>query len=82
MDFEYSTKVKDLLARVSGFMEKHVYPNEKLFNQQLDEGPTRWEIPPIMEELKSKAKSESLWNMFLPDSDRGFGLSNLEYAPL
>tara|TARA_B100000949_G_scaffold3622_1_gene3210 strand:+ start:837 stop:2102 length:1266 start_codon:yes stop_codon:yes gene_type:complete len=82
MDFEYSTKVKDLLARVSGFMEKHVYPNEKLFNQQLDEGPTRWEIPPIMEELKSKAKSEGLWNMFLPDSDRGFGLSNLEYAPL
>ena len=82
MDFEYSTKVKDLLARVSGFMEEHVYPNEKLFNQQLDEGPTRWEIPPIMEELKSKAKSEGLWNMFLPDSDRGFGLSNLEYAPL
>ena len=82
MDFEYSTKVKDLLARVSGFMEKHVYPNEKLFNQQLDEGPTRWEIPPIMEELKSKAKSEGLWNLFLPDSDRGFGLSNLEYAPL
>ena len=82
MDFEYSTKVKDLLARVSGFMEKHVYPNEKLFNQQLDEGPTRWEIPPIMEELKSKAKSDGLWNMFLPDSDRGFGLSNLEYAPL
>ena len=82
MDFEYSTKVKDLLARVSGFMEKHVYPNEKLFNQQLDEGPTRWEIPPIMEELKSKAKSEGLWNMFLPESDRGFGLSNLEYAPL
>ena len=82
MDFEYSTKVKDLLARVSGFMEKHVYPNEKLFNQQLDEGPTRWEIPPIMEELKSKARSEGLWNMFLPDSDRGFGLSNLEYAPL
>ena len=82
MDFEYSIKVKDLLARVSGFMEKHVYPNEKLFNQQLDEGPTRWEIPPIMEELKSKAKSEGLWNMFLPDSDRGFGLSNLEYAPL
>ena len=82
MDFEYSTKVKDLLARVSGFMEEHVYPNEKLFNQQLDEGPTRWEIPPIMGELKSKAKSEGLWNMFLPDSDRGFGLSNLEYAPL
>ncbi len=82
MNFEFSTKVKELQARVSAFMEEHVYPNEKLFNQQLDEGPTRWEIPPIMEELKSKAKSEGLWNLFLPDSKRGFGLTNLEYAPL
>ena len=82
MNFEFSTKVKELQARVSAFMEEHVYPNEKLFNQQLDEGPTRWEIPPIMEELKSKAKSEGLWNLFLPDSKRGFGLTNIEYAPL
>jgi len=82
MHFEYSTKVKDLQVRVSAFMEAHVYPNEKLFNQQLDEGDTRWKIPPIMEELKSKAKAEGLWNLFLPESDRGFGLTNLEYAPL
>tara|TARA_Y100000758_G_scaffold302705_1_gene271345 strand:+ start:676 stop:1935 length:1260 start_codon:yes stop_codon:yes gene_type:complete len=82
MEFEHSTKVKELQARVSSFMEAHIYPNEKLFGQQLDEGDTRWEIPPIMGELKEKAKSEGLWNMFLPDSERGFGLSNLEYAPL
>ena len=82
MHFEYSTKVKDLQSRVSAFMEAHVYGSEKLFNQQLDEGNTRWKIPPIMEELKVKAKSEGLWNLFLPESDRGFGLTNLEYAPL
>ncbi|PPR18243.1 MAG: (R)-benzylsuccinyl-CoA dehydrogenase [Alphaproteobacteria bacterium MarineAlpha9_Bin7] len=82
MHFEYSTKVKDLQVRVSALMEAHVYPNEKLFNQQLDEGNTRWKIPPIMEELKLKAKAEGLWNLFLPESDRGFGLTNLEYAPL
>ena len=82
MEFEHSTKVKELQVRVSSFMEAHIYPNEKLFGQQLDEGDTRWEIPPIMGELKAKAKSEGLWNMFLPDSERGFGLSNLEYAPL
>ena len=82
MHFEYSTKVKDLQSRVSAFMEAHVYGSEKLFNQQLDEGNTRWKIPPIMEELKAKAKSEGLWNLFLPESDRGFGLTNLEYAPL
>lgn len=82
MEFEHSTKVKELQARVSAFMEAHIYPNEKLFDQQLDEGDTRWQIPPVMEDLKAKAKSEGLWNMFLPDSERGFGLSNLEYAPL
>ncbi len=82
MEFEHSTKVKELQARVSAFMEAHIYPNEKLFAQQLDEGDTRWQIPPIMEGLKAKAKADGLWNMFLPDSERGFGLSNLEYAPL
>ncbi len=82
MNFEFPTKVKDLQARVTGFMEGNVYPNEKVYEQQLDEGDTRWQIPPIMEELKAKAKSENLWNLFLPESERGYGLSNLEYAPL
>ena len=82
MNFEFPTKVKDLQARVTGFMEGNVYPNEKVYEQQLDEGETRWQVPPIMEELKAKAKSENLWNLFLPESERGYGLSNLEYAPL
>jgi len=82
MNFEFPTKVKDLQARVTGFMEGNVYPNEKVYEQQLDEGETRWQIPPIMEELKAKAKSENLWNLFLPESERGYGLTNLEYAPL
>ena len=82
MNFEFPTKVKDLQARVTGFMEGNVYPNEKVYEQQLDEGDTRWQIPPIMEELKAKAKSENLWNLFLPESERGYGLTNLEYAPL
>ena len=76
MNFEFPTKVKDLQARVTGFMEGNVYPNEKVYEQQLDEGETRWQIPPIMEELKAKAKSENLWNLFLPESERGYGLSN------
>ena len=59
MEFEHSTKVKELQARVSAFMEAHIYPNEKLFDQQLDEGDTRWQIPPIMEELKAKAKADA-----------------------
>lgn len=64
-------------------MEEHVYPNEKVYEQQLNEQPNRWvQVPPIMEELKQKAKNEGLWNLFLPDSDYGAGLNNQEYAPL
>ena len=78
---EYSDKVKELQARVQAFMDEHVYPNEQLFYDQVDEGD-RWQPTPIVEELKSKAKAEGLWNLFLPESDRGAGLTNLEYAPL
>jgi len=63
-------------------MEKEIYPNEKLYEQQLNEGASRWEVPPIMEELKEKAKKAGLWNLFLPESEYGAGLTNLEYAPL
>src|SRR5438045_9512579 len=63
-------------------MDEHVYPNEETYGRQLDEGPSRWEIPPIMEELKGRAKAAGLWNLFLPESRRGAGLTNLEYAPL
>jgi len=64
-------------------MEEYVYPNEQLYEQQLGEQQSRWTtIPPIMEELKDKAKAQGLWNLFLPDSEHGAGLSNIEYAPL
>ncbi len=81
MEFEYSDKVKDLLERVSAFMDEHVYPAESVYKAQVDEGD-RWSVPAVIEELKAKAKAEGLWNMFLPGSERGFGLSNLEYAPI
>ena len=82
MDFESSDKVKRLSAQVQEFMAREVYPAEKLFESQLNEQPSRWQIPPIMEELKTKARSAGLWNLFLPESELGAGLTNLEYAPL
>lgn len=64
-------------------MEEHIYPNERLYEQQLNEQPSRWSaVPPIMEELKEKAKQAGLWNLFLPESEYGSGLTNVEYAPL
>ncbi len=81
MDFEYSPKVKELQERVGAFMDAHIYPNEAKMAAQIAEGD-RWQPIPMLEEIKAKAKAEGLWNMFLPDSERGFGLSNLEYAPL
>lgn len=82
MNFEYSDKVKELQKRVSEFMEEHVYPNEQTYEEQLNAGDSRWIAPPIMEELKEKAKRAGLWNLFLPESDYGAGLTNLEYAPI
>jgi acyl-CoA dehydrogenase len=80
VDFEYSPKVKELQARVGAFMDAHVFPNEKTYGEQL--AGNRWSQPPIMEELKRKARAEGLWNLFLPESEHGAGLTNLEYAPL
>ena len=83
MDFSYSEKTVKLQERLTAFMEEHVYPNEKLFDEQLNAQESRWsEIPPIMEEMKAKAREAGLWNLFLPDSEYGAGLSNQEYAPL
>ncbi len=82
MDFEYSPKVQDLRKKVSQFMEAHVHPNEQTFEDQLNSGPDRWQIPPVLEEIKEKAKAAGLWNLFLPESEYGYGLTNLEYAPL
>ena len=82
MGFELSPKVQDLSERLGAFMSKHVYPNEDVFWEQLEAAKVRWDSLAIIEELKSKAKAEGLWNLFLPHSDRGPGLTNLEYAPL
>src|SRR5205809_5647093 len=82
MEFEYSKKTKMYVEQLTDFMNKYVYPNEKVFHDQLNSEPTRWQVPPIIEELKAKARERGLWNLFLPESGRGAGLTNLEYAPL
>ena len=82
MDFEYSDRTRELQARVTAFMEAHIYPNEVTYHEQIDAGDTRWKPVPIIEELKAKAKEEGLWNLFLPESDEGEPMSNLNYAPL
>jgi acyl-CoA dehydrogenase len=81
MDFELSPKTAALQTRLCSFMDEHIYPNEALFRQQIDDGD-RWQPVPVIETLKSKARAAGLWNLFLPESERGAGLTNLEYAPL
>ena len=82
MDFEYSDKSKQLLKQVNDFLATHLYPIEKELNDFIESGDDRWVIPPQIEELKALAKSQGLWNFFLPESGQDFGLSNLDYAPL
>ncbi|CAN5907453.1 acyl-CoA dehydrogenase [soil metagenome] len=82
MNFDYSEKVQQLRARLEEFMGERVYPNEKTFEAQLAAAESRWMVPPVMEELKADAKNAGLWNLFLPESEYGAGLTNLEYAPL
>jgi len=81
MDFAYSDKVQKLQARLSAFMEQYIYPNEEVFHREVAEGD-RWQPTRIVEELKKTARKEGLWNLFLPQSKAGAGLTNLEYAPL
>ena len=81
MHFDFSPKVQDLRAQLLAFMDEHIYPNAALFRQQIAEGD-RWDHPPILEQLKPKARAQGLWNLFLPSSQYGAGLTNLEYAPL
>jgi acyl-CoA dehydrogenase len=81
MDFEYSDKVKGLQKRLLAFMDEYIYPNEKIYYRQIEEGD-RWQPTAIIEELKPKARAAGLWNLFLPENPYGEGLSNLEYAPL
>ena len=82
MNFEYSEKVQALIKRVNDFMDLNVFPVEEEMHRQVELDP--WSTPPLMEELKAKAKAEGLWNLFLPVAYGKYsaGLTNLEYAPL
>ncbi|MDH4051314.1 MAG: acyl-CoA dehydrogenase family protein [Rubrivivax sp.] len=85
MDFSFSPRTQDLQQRVSAFMAEHVYPNEGRYWEEIaahTRAGKRWTPLPLIEELKPKARAAGLWNLFLPDSERGAGLSNQEYAPL
>ena len=81
MNFGYSPKVEQLREQVDAFMQEHVFPAEAVFHRQVNEGD-RWQPTAIVEELKEKARAAGLWNLFLPESELGAGLTNLEYAPL
>jgi len=81
MNFDFPHKVKALQNQLTAFMDEHIYPNEPLYHKHV-RGPDRWQPVPVIEELKPKARAAGLWNLFLPQSDLGGGLTNLEYAPL
>jgi acyl-CoA dehydrogenase len=85
MNFDYTPKMKEWIRRVGDFMDRHVYPAEKIYNDQMAaarEKGNPWIVVPVVEELKAKAKAQGLWNMFMNESEHGAGLTNLEYAPL
>jgi acyl-CoA dehydrogenase len=81
MDFRYSDKVTALQEKLSAFMARHIFPTEARYAAEIADGD-RWQPSAMIEELKAKARDAGLWNLFLPDSERGVGLTNLDYAPL
>jgi acyl-CoA dehydrogenase len=80
MILEFTDKTRELHQRLTAFMDQYIYPNEQKFHEQI--AASRWTPTAIVEELKIKARAEGLWNLFLPESENGAGLTNLEYAPL
>jgi acyl-CoA dehydrogenase len=80
VNFEFSDKVKELQRRLQAFLDEHIYPNERRYHDEIERNP--WSPTKIIEELKPKARAAGLWNLFLPESEHGAGLRNLEYAPL
>ena len=82
MDFNHTQKVLDLMDRLNAFMDEHIYPNEEAYREHFKTTDNLWRSPPLMDDLKEKAKNAGLWNLFLPESEHGAGLTNLEYAPL
>ena len=83
MDFAFDAKTHDIVAEVNAFMEAEVYPAEPVFAQQIEESiaTDRWSFPPIVQEIRAKAKAQGLWNFFAP-GEEGAGLTNLQYAPI
>jgi acyl-CoA dehydrogenase len=80
VNFEFSQKTKELQQRLRAFMDEHIYPNERRFEEEIER--ERWKPTRVIEELKPKAHAAGLWNLFLPNDENGAGLTNLEYAPL
>lgn len=80
MHFDFSDKTKELQRLLLAFMDQHIYPNEQRYHEEIERN--RWQPTRIIEELKPKARDAGLWNLFLPDSEDGAGLTNSEYAPL
>jgi acyl-CoA dehydrogenase len=82
MDFAYDERTEELLGRLTAFMDSDVYPAESVLASQAADPAYAWQAPPVVGELKAKARSLGLWNLFLPDKRYGAGLTNLQYAPL
>lgn len=82
MDFAPSPRVQDLEKQLTDFMDRFVYPNERTYYEQIEASGNRHHRAEILEDLKTRARAEGLWNLFLPDSRDGAGLTNLQYAPL
>ena len=85
MEFGYSARTRELQEAVGRFMDQHIYPNEARYWTEIEDNTQagrRWTPLALIEDLKPKARAAGLWNLFLPDSEHGAGLTNLEYAPL
>ena len=80
MNLQPSEKAQQYLGKLRRFMDEHIYPNEEEMRRQHEALPDRWQVPPLLDELKKKARAAGLWNLFLPESKHGAGLTNLEYA--
>ena len=84
MDFEHSEQARACMVEVKRFINEEILPNESIYRDQLVQSSDyrKWRIPPVVEELKTKAKALGLWNLFLPDADLGAGLNNRDYSPI
>ncbi len=82
MDFAHSDRSKEYQEKLLAFMDEHIYPNERVYAEQLMAQEDVHSIPPVMEQLKKEARSRGLWNLFFPNTEYGVGLTNLDYAPL